>query len=156
MTDDSLLERRHAAMGRGAMAFYDEPIELARGEGIWLFDGQGKRYMDIYNNVPVAGHCHPRIVEAMQRQASTLNTHSRYVNDTVLAYSERLMALHAEPLSSLVACVEAASIIGGERDPGALDIPWHGVEQLPLEAVQEVQLWGLAYGLRRGRRLLYG
>ena len=102
MTDDSLLERRHAAMGRGAMAFYDEPIELVRGEGIWLFDDQGKRYMDIYNNVPVAGHCHPRIVEAMGHQASTLNTHSRYVNDTVLAYSERLMARHAEPLSSLV------------------------------------------------------
>jgi 4-aminobutyrate aminotransferase-like enzyme len=102
MTDASLLERRHAAMGRGAMSFYDEPIELVRGEGIWLFDAQGKQYMDIYNNVPVAGHCHPHIVEAMQRQASTLNTHSRYVSDTVLAYSERLMALHAEPLSSLV------------------------------------------------------
>ncbi len=102
MSKNTQLERRNAAMGRGAMSFYEEPIELVRGEGIWLFDASGKKYMDIYNNVPVAGHCHPRIVEAMQRQASTLNTHSRYVNDAVLAYSERLMAHHAEPLTSLV------------------------------------------------------
>ena len=102
MSRNSQLERRDAAMGRGAMAFYEQPIELVRGEGIWLFDADGKRYMDIYNNVPVAGHCHPRIVEAMQRQASTLNTHSRYVNETVLAYSERLLAHHADPLDSLI------------------------------------------------------
>ncbi len=102
MSDDLQSKRRDAAMGRGAMSFYDEPLELVRGEGIWLFDAGGKKYMDIYNNVPVAGHCHPHIVDAMQRQASTLNTHSRYVNDTVLAYSERLMELHAEPLSSLI------------------------------------------------------
>ncbi len=102
MSTNTQLERRDAAMGRGAMSFYEEPIELVRGEGIWLFDAAGKKYMDIYNNVPVAGHCHPRIVEAMQHQASTLNTHSRYVNDAVLAYSERLMAHHAEPLTSLV------------------------------------------------------
>ena len=102
MSDDRQRKRRDAAMGRGAMSFYDEPVELVRGQGIWLFDADGKKYMDIYNNVPVAGHCHPHVVDAMQRQASTLNIHSRYVNDTVLAYSERLMGLHAEPLSSLI------------------------------------------------------
>lgn len=97
----ALLERRDRALGPGAPTFYETPVHLVRGEGVWLFDADGKRYLDVYNNVPVAGHSHPRIVEAMQRQASTLNVHSRYVCEDVVAYAERLMALHAEPLSTL-------------------------------------------------------
>lgn len=89
-------------MGPGAPVFYETPVPLVSGEGVWLTDANGRRYMDVYNNVPVAGHCHPRIVEAMQRQASTLNIHSRYLSEAVVAYSERLMGLHADPLSVLV------------------------------------------------------
>ena len=97
-----LMGRRDRAMGLGAPVFYETPVELVRGEGIWLYGADGRRYMDVYNNVPVAGHGHPRIVEAMRRQASTLNVHSRYPSEVVVEYAERLMALHADPLTTLL------------------------------------------------------
>lgn len=97
-----IFARRDQSMGTGVPSFYDKPLHLVRGDGIWLHDADGRRYMDVYNNVPVAGHCHPHIVEAMHRQASTLNTHSRYASEVVVAYSERLMEHHADSLSALV------------------------------------------------------
>ena len=97
-----LMARRDRAMGQGAPSFYETPVELVRGEGIWLFDASGRRYMDVYNNVPAVGHCHPRVVEALSRQAALLNVHSRYLNELVVSYCERLMALHADPLTTLI------------------------------------------------------
>jgi 4-aminobutyrate aminotransferase-like enzyme len=96
------MERRDRTMGPGAPSFYETPVHLVRGEGVWLYGADGRRYLDVYNNVPVAGHGHPRIIEALQRQASTLNVHSRYLCEEVVAYAERLTGLHADPLSTLV------------------------------------------------------
>lgn len=85
--------------------FYKEPINLELGEGVWLYDKSGKKYLDVYNNVPVAGHCHPRIVASLTDQASKLNVHSRYVSDVVVDYSEKLISLHSDNLSKLqMAC----------------------------------------------------
>lgn len=63
-----------------------------RGEGVWLFDAQGKRFLDAYNNVPVVGHCHPRVTKAIAGQAGTLNVHTRYLHENVVRYAERLTA----------------------------------------------------------------
>lgn len=103
MGDQGLRARRERAMGNSPL-FYRQPVHLVRGEGIWLYDDAGRRYMDAYNNVPCVGHCHPRVVEALQRQAGTLNTHSRYLSEVVVEYCERLMALHGDPLSVLQMC----------------------------------------------------
>ncbi len=85
--------------------FYKEPINLESGEGVWLYDKSGKKYLDVYNNVPVAGHCHPRIIASLTDQASELNVHSRYVSDVVVNYSEKLISLHSDNLSKLqMAC----------------------------------------------------
>ena len=85
--------------------FYKEPINLESGEGVWLYDKSGKKYLDVYNNVPVAGHCHPRIIASLTDQASKLNVHSRYVSDVVVDYSEKLISLHSGNLSKLqMAC----------------------------------------------------
>ena len=93
MPADSLLERRYRVLGRNSPLFYDKPLHLVRGEGVWLYDADGKRYLDAYNNVPHVGHCHPRVVAALSRQAATLNTHTRYLDENVVAYAERLTAL---------------------------------------------------------------
>jgi len=90
--NNSLLERRHRVIGKGAPLFYDEPLHVVRGDGVWLYDVQGRRYLDAYNNVPVVGHCHPRVVDAIARQASVLNVHTRYLHETVVRYAERLTA----------------------------------------------------------------
>ncbi|MCW8924729.1 MAG: aminotransferase class III-fold pyridoxal phosphate-dependent enzyme [Xanthomonadales bacterium] len=89
---ETLLERRKRLLGKAYRLFYDNPVHIVRGEGVWLFDADGKRYLDVYNNVPHVGHCHPRVVEAIHHQAQILNTHTRYLHETVLDYAERLTA----------------------------------------------------------------
>jgi 4-aminobutyrate aminotransferase-like enzyme len=100
MANKDLLERRALAMGSSPI-FYKEPVHLVKGEGIWLYDDSDNKYMDCYNNVPCVGHCHPHVIEALSKQAGRLNTHSRYLSKVVVDYSERLMSLHADPLSVL-------------------------------------------------------
>lgn len=101
MTNLDLTERRDRLLGAGAPLFYDEPVNIVRGEGVYLFDNDGRRYVDMYNNVPCVGHCHPHVVEAMQAQAATLNVHSRYLHEGILDYAERLTG-HLDPSLSTV------------------------------------------------------
>jgi 4-aminobutyrate aminotransferase-like enzyme/Ser/Thr protein kinase RdoA (MazF antagonist) len=89
---EELVERRKQAMGSKLYVFYDPPLHMVRGEGVWLTDASGRRYLDAYNNVPHVGHCHPHVVEAITRQVRTLNTNTRYLGTQVLDYSERLGA----------------------------------------------------------------
>ena len=104
MTTNALLERRGRVLGQGMPLFYSEPVHIVRGEGVWLYDASGRRYMDLYNNVPCVGHANPRVAAAMQTQAGTLNVHSRYLHEAILEYAERLMDLHAESLTRAVFC----------------------------------------------------
>jgi 4-aminobutyrate aminotransferase-like enzyme len=87
-----LLSRHRKVLGPSYRLFYERPLHVARGEGVWLFDVNGDRFLDVYNNVPVVGHCHPTVVDAIARQASTLNTHTRYLFDALVQYAERLVA----------------------------------------------------------------
>ncbi|HOB93357.1 MAG TPA: aminotransferase class III-fold pyridoxal phosphate-dependent enzyme [Aquabacterium sp.] len=91
-TTDDLLARRARVLGPAYRLFYERPLQLVRGEGVWLFDADGRRYLDAYNNVAAVGHCHPQVVQAIAAQAATLNTHTRYLHDGVVAYAERLLA----------------------------------------------------------------
>jgi 4-aminobutyrate aminotransferase-like enzyme len=89
-----IIERRAKLLGPAYKLFYRNPIQIVRGEGVHLYDASGQAYLDAYNNVPSVGHCHPRVVEAIARQAATLNTHTRYANTEILAYAERLLATY--------------------------------------------------------------
>ncbi len=97
-----LLERRRRVMGNRLYVFYDPPVHMVRGEGVWLFDADGRRYLDCYNNVPHVGHCHPYVTEALVRQARRLNTNTRYVTDEAIEYAERLTATLDKSLSAVV------------------------------------------------------
>ena len=77
-------------MGPAYRLFYDNPVHLVRGEGVWLYDKDGRQYLDCYNNVASVGHCHPRVVAALSEQAAALNTHTRYLHENVVHYAERL------------------------------------------------------------------
>ncbi len=96
------LERHHRFLGGGTPLFYDEALHLVRGDGVWLYDDAGRRYLDAYNNVPCVGHGNEVVAEAVARQLRTLNVHSRYLHDGVLDYVERLSALHGAGLSTMV------------------------------------------------------
>ncbi|MFI4973638.1 MAG: aspartate aminotransferase family protein [Caulobacterales bacterium] len=98
----TLAARRDAALGAGAALFYRTPLHIVRGEGAYLFDAEGRRYVDMYNNVPCVGHANPDVVAAMTRQQATLNVHSRYLHEGVVAFAERLAALHGPAIESVV------------------------------------------------------
>lgn len=90
---DELARRRRAVLGSALTDLsYADPVHVVRGEGVWLFDAHGRRLLDAYNNVPVAGHCHPRVTEAIVRQTRALNTHSRYLYEPLVELAERLVA----------------------------------------------------------------
>lgn len=88
-----LIERRQALLGPSYRLFYETPVHVTRAEGVWLYGPDGEAYLDAYNNVPSVGHCHPHVTEAIARQAAQLNTHTRYLGEQVLDYSERLLAM---------------------------------------------------------------
>jgi 4-aminobutyrate aminotransferase-like enzyme/Ser/Thr protein kinase RdoA (MazF antagonist) len=90
---EDLVERRGRLFGPALAGLtYRNPLHLVRGEDVWLIDSDGERYLDAYNNVPVVGHEHPRVVEAIVRQARRLNTNMRYAHETALDVAERLIA----------------------------------------------------------------
>jgi len=98
----ALRERRDRALGLGAELFYDDPVEIVRGEGVHLFDRAGRRYLDLYNNVPCVGHGNAAVVEAMATQQATLNIHNRYLHEGIVTFAERLIDLHHEGIESVV------------------------------------------------------
>ncbi|MFX6307523.1 aminotransferase class III-fold pyridoxal phosphate-dependent enzyme, partial [Acinetobacter baumannii] len=71
--DQALIARRERVLGPAYRLFYEQPLHLVRGEGVWLFDAKGNRYLDAYNNVASMGHCHPKVVEAIVKQTGILN-----------------------------------------------------------------------------------
>src|SRR5512132_525753 len=90
---EELTRRRGRLLGAALTDLtYKHPVHVVRGEGVWLFDANGRRLLDAYNNVPVVGHCHPRVTEAVVRQTRLLNTHSRYLYEPLVELAERLVA----------------------------------------------------------------
>jgi len=86
-----LLERRRVLGTALSPLTYERPLHLVRGEGARMYDPDGRSYLDAYNNVPVVGHSHPRVVAAIARQAATLNTNTRYLHRTVVELAEHLV-----------------------------------------------------------------
>lgn len=143
-TNIELLQRRYKVMGKSSPLFYEKPLHLVRGEGVWLYDHQGNRYLDVYNNVPHVGHCNPRVVEALHRQASTLNIHTRYLHDNIVEYMERLTATFDDGLSmAMLTCtgseanelaLRMARFFTGNQGIIVTDFAYHG----NTEAVAEL------------------
>ena len=137
MADNAeLTERRARLLGQNVATFYDEPVHIVRGQGVWLWDAEGRKYLDFYNNVAHVGHANERVVEAIRSQAATLNTHTRYLSETILDYVERLTATFDAPLSSaILTCtgseandiaLRMAEAATGNRGIIATDYTYHG------------------------------
>lgn len=143
---ETLIADRRRLLGPNVSTFYDDPLHVVRGEGVWLWDAEGRKYLDCYNNVPVVGHCNPRVVEAICRQAGTLNTHTRYLHDGILDYVEKLTGTMDAALDTAVLtctgseandiALRMAEGMTGKRGIIATDATYHGntalVSQLSL------------------------
>ena len=140
MANDSLRQRRDRALGAGAELFYDEPLEIVRGEGAYLFDSDGKRYVDMYNNVPCVGHANPAVVKAMAEQQATVNVHSRYLHEGIVTFAERLVDLNHDGIESVVfscsgteaieVAIQIARLVTGKRGLVCTDATYHGNSEL--------------------------
>ena len=100
--DQALIARRQRLLGPAYRLFYETPVHLVRGDGVWLYDPHGKPYLDCYNNVASLGHCHPHVTEATARQASTYASHTRYLNEVVLDCAEKLLSHFPPELSQVM------------------------------------------------------
>lgn len=112
---ENMLQRRTRLLGPALGLFYERPLHIVRGEGAWLYDAEDRAYLDVYNNVAHVGHCHPRVVEALSRQAATLNTNTRYLHEAILELAERITATMPAELDT---CMFVCS--GSE----AVDLAW--------------------------------
>ncbi|MFC3395495.1 aspartate aminotransferase family protein [Brenneria rubrifaciens] len=117
---DVLLSRRQRVLGSGYRLFYEQPLQVSRGEGVWLFDPHGNRYLDVYNNVASVGHCHPAVVDAMARQSATLNTHTRYLHEAIVDFAEDLLTEFPADLDNVM-----FTCTGSEANDLALRIARH-------------------------------
>ena len=132
----SLLASRRAHVGANVRLSYREPLRIVRGWMQYLFDADGRRYLDAYNNVPHVGHAHPAVVAAVQEQLAVLNTNTRYLQDVHAEYVEHLLATFPAPLSVcyLTASGSEATELAlrlarartGCRDLLVLDAAYHG------------------------------
>jgi 4-aminobutyrate aminotransferase-like enzyme/Ser/Thr protein kinase RdoA (MazF antagonist) len=86
-----LLRARSQVLG-GLEVSYVRPVHLVGGRGVFLEDADGRRYLDAYNNVPVLGHSHPAVVDAVCSQLATLNVNTRYLQEAPVELAERLLA----------------------------------------------------------------
>jgi len=131
----TLAERRRR-LGRNLSLAYAQPVKITRGWMQYLFDDRGGQYLDAYNNVPHAGHSHPRILQAAIDQMRTLNTNTRYLHDTIWRFAERLTATLPDPLrvcyfvnsgsEANELALRLARAHTGARDLVVLEAAYHG------------------------------
>lgn len=95
---EDLLTERRRRIGPSLSVSYRQHLAIVRGRGQYLFDHRGRPYLDLVNNVCHVGHCHPRVVEAGQRQMAQLNTNTRYLYPGLTDYAERLASTLPEGL----------------------------------------------------------
>ena len=140
MAKGSLQRRRDLALGSGAELFYDTPLEIVRGEGVYLYDRDGRRYVDMYNNVPCVGHANAAVVQAMAEQQATINVHSRYLHEGIVTFAERLAGLNHDGIESVVfscsgteaneVAIQMTRIVTGNRGLICTDATYHGNSEL--------------------------
>lgn len=140
--EETLAERRQR-IGRNMSISYRRPLKIVRGLGQYLYDEQGRAYLDCVNNVAHVGHCHPHVVAAGQRQMAVLNTNTRYLHDNIVDYARRLCATLPEPLSvCFFVCtgseandlaLRLARTHTGQQDMICVDVAYHGHTQALIE-----------------------
>jgi 4-aminobutyrate aminotransferase-like enzyme len=135
---DRLIERRRGVLGPAPLS-YRRPVHLVRGEGVWVFDDQGRRYLDAYNNVAVVGHAHGRVADAVSDQLHLLNTNTRYLHRSVIELGERLVSTMPAGLDRVLflnsgseandVAWRIASWVTGRRGALVSEFAYHGITE---------------------------
>jgi len=133
---EQVLRVRARHFARSQRNYYQHPMNLVRGEGVWLYDQEGRGYLDAINNVSHVGHANPAVRAAASRQLGRLNTNSRFVYEGIARYADRLAALLPDPLEVVfLVCTgsEANDLalrisrqVTGRQDVMVIDGAYHG------------------------------
>lgn len=133
---EALLSRRCGILNPALSISYQRPLSIVRGRGSYLYDHQGRRYLDCVNNIAHVGHCHPHVVAAIARQAGLLNTNTRYIHNAVIEFAERITATLPDELSVVTfvnsgteaneLALRMARVATGRNDVIVLDWGYHG------------------------------
>ena len=115
--NSDIIKKRRRYLAPSFSLSYQEPLHIVKGEGQYLYDVNGKKYLDAVNNISHVGHCHPKVIEAANRQNKKLNTNTRYLHESILNYAENLTSTLP---SSLEVCYFTNS--GSESNDLALRI----------------------------------
>ncbi len=116
----ALVDRREAVLAPGYRLFYAQPLEFVRGAGTKLYTRDSVEYLDVYNNVPSVGHAHPRVTAAIAEQSARVNTHTRYLDASLIDYAETLLAALPAGLDAL-----SLTCTGSEANDLALRVARH-------------------------------
>ena len=111
-----MISKREKYLGGAYRLFYRKPLNIVRGEGDYLWDDEGNKYLDMYNNVAGVGHCNPAVVNAVTEQMKTLNTHTRYLHEKILDYSEELLALMPDEINKIMNNLKTGECAGPIED----------------------------------------
>ncbi len=138
-----LLDERNQHIGHNLSISYNKHLKIIKGAFQYLYDDKGGTYIDCVNNVSHVGHCHPVVVNAMQKQIATLNTNTRYLSDLIVDYSKRLTAKLPSELSVCYftnsgseandLAIRIARHFTNQKDVIVLDHAYHGTSTLAIE-----------------------
>ncbi len=135
-SSSSIIKYRERHLGRSLSLSYNNPLHIVRGEGAFLIDESGRKYLDTINNVAHVGHEHPRVVEAAKNQIGLLNTNTRYLHKNIAAFAEELLATFPEEFSVVhfvnsgseanELALRMAKSFTGQKDMIAIEVGYHG------------------------------
>ena len=131
-----ILDFRKKHLGKSLSISYQEPLNIVRGDGAYLLDTWGDKYLDTVNNVAHVGHEHPAVVKAAQEQIALLNTNTRYLNQNIVAYTKALLEKLPPKISVLhfvnsgseatELALRMAKTITGQKNMLAIKVGYHG------------------------------
>lgn len=134
---------RKEHLGRSLSLSYDKPLHIVRGEGVYLIDANGQKYLDTVNNVAHVGHEHPKVVERGQEQMAVLNTNTRYLHESIVDYADALLKKLPPHLSVLhfvnsgseanELALRMAKTVTGQKDILAIEVGYHGNTNTVME-----------------------
>lgn len=113
-------------------------VELVRGEGAWVHDAEGRKYLDLLAGIAVSslGHAHPAVVEAVTHQVATLaHTSNLYANGPSLQLAERLQALLPVP-AKVFLCNDGASANEAAFKVARKNLDDHGTKRTKVVAAE--------------------
>lgn len=133
---ETLIAERKVHLGKSLSLSYKEPLKIVRGDGVYLIDDKGRKYLDMVNNVAHVGHEHPKVVKAGKKQMEMLNTNSRYLHENILQFAKRLLATFPRELSVVhfvnsgseanELAIRMAKSHTGQKDFIAVEVGYHG------------------------------